>query len=49
MIEGAVVVLAKIGWVVIPWRGFRCFTLGLYVTDGQNTEAIEGCNPLAGI
>ena len=34
--------------VVIPWRGFRCFTLG--VARWFDLEVRErGCNPLAGI
>ena len=35
--------------VVIPWRGFRCFTPK--ATSGKVGEIakIVGCNPLAGI
>ena len=34
--------------VVIPWRGFRCFTHYLEGTS-QERKQQSSCNPLAGI
>ena len=35
--------------VVIPWRGFRCFTLDGVAWAGDGDDPVARCNPLAGI